>query len=248
MIAQDLLKLVMNTGELPMDSSGESFTEAVRLIPKRFFIVIVDDDMWVAGSNGTILKGLSDPEIPVELVSFDASISGNQVNLVWKTATEVNNKGFEVDRKLNGENWTNIGFVSGKGTTSENSVYSFTDNLTRSTKAWYRLKQIDFNGTYEYSKIVEVDLSVPTRFDLAQNYPNPFNPTTSIKYSIAAKSMVELKIYNILGKEIAKLVSDIQDAGNYEVKFNAQNLSSGVYFYELNAGSFSAKKKMVLIK
>ncbi|NWF90025.1 MAG: T9SS type A sorting domain-containing protein [Ignavibacteriaceae bacterium] len=213
-----------------------------------YSIAIVDNDLWISGSNGTILKGFSDPEVPVELISFDATVSANKVTLVWKTATEQNNKGFEVERKLNGENWTSIGFVHGKGTTSETSVYSFSDNLTRSSKAWYRLKQQDFNGSYEYSKIVEVNLSLPTKFDLAQNYPNPFNPTTSIKYSLAAKSMVELKIYNILGKEIVKLVNDVQDAGNYEVKFNAQNLSSGVYFYELNAGSFSAKKKMMLIK
>lgn len=204
--------------------------------------------MWLSGTQGTIIKGYVDPAIPVEMVSFNASVSGNSVNLTWKTATEINNKGFDVERKYDGETWNKIAFVAGKGTTTETMVYSYSDNNLKKGNISYRLKQIDFDGSFEYSNIVELEVGAPDKFELAQNYPNPFNPVTLIKYSLAAKSKVELKIYNILGKEVAKLVNEIQDAGSYEVRFNAANLSSGVYFYELNAGSFNSKKKMVLLK
>lgn len=228
---------------------GDTWSKAKLVSSNTLYsIAIVGNDMWISGSNGNILRGFSDPDLPVELLSFTASVSGNSVNLIWKTATELNNKGFEIERKLDNANWVNVGFVPGKGTTSEPSIYKFTDKLERQIKALYRLKQINFDGSYEYSNIIEVDLSTPIKFDLAQNYPNPFNPATSIKYSLAAKSKVELRIYNILGKEVAALVNNFQEAGNYEVQFDAKNLSSGVYFYELKAGNFTAKKKMMLIK
>jgi len=228
---------------------GTSWTKAKKMTGNTLYsFAVAGDDLWISGSNGTILKGYTDPTVPVELVSFNASVSGNNVNLIWKTASEINNKGFDVERKFEGESWVKIGFVTGKGTTSEPSNYKYSDNVEKTSKVAYRLRQVDFDGSFEYSNVVELDLTTPEKFDLAQNYPNPFNPTTSIKYSLAAKSQVELKIYNILGKEIMRLVNNVQDAGNYEVQFNAQNLSSGVYFYELKAGSFSAKKKMMLIK
>lgn len=213
-----------------------------------YSFTVVGDNMWLSGTQGTIIKGYVDPAIPVEMVSFNASVSGNSVNLTWKTATEINNKGFDVERKYDGETWNKIAFVAGKGTTTETMVYSYSDNNLKKGNISYRLKQIDFDGSFEYSNIVELEVGAPDKFELAQNYPNPFNPVTLIKYSLAAKSKVELKIYNILGKEVAKLVNEIQDAGSYEVRFNAANLSSGVYFYELNAGSFNSKKKMVLLK
>lgn len=228
---------------------GNSWTKSKPVTGNTLYsFAVVGNDMWISGTQGTILKGFVDPLIPVEMVSFNASVSGNSVNLVWKTATELNNKGFEVERKYEAGNWTKIAFVSGNGTTTETNVYSYTDNAVKNGKVSYRLKQVDFDGSFEYSDIVEANIGTPDKFELLQNYPNPFNPTTSIKYTLPAKSKVELRIYNILGKEVANLVNEMQDAGSYEVSFNASGLSSGVYFYELNAGSFNSKKKMVLIK
>jgi photosystem II stability/assembly factor-like uncharacterized protein len=228
---------------------GTSWTSSKPVSGNAMYsISIVNNDMWISGGNGTILKGYSDPNIPVELVSFNASVNGKDINLVWKTATELNNSGFEVERRYANAGWEKIGFVAGKGTTTEISHYSYTDTPAKTGVIQYRLKQVDYDGTFEYSQIVEVDLTAPVKFALSQNYPNPFNPATSIKYSLAAKSKVELKVYNILGKEVALLVNETQDAGNYEVQFNAEKLSSGIYIYELNAGAFSAKKKMMLVK
>jgi len=209
---------------------------------------VVGDDMWLSGMGGTLLKGHANPFTPVELVSFNASVSGNEVNLSWQTATEVNNSGFEIEKSLAGTNWSKIGFVKGKGSTSEATTYRFVDSPNKNGKISYRLKQVDFDGSYTYSNVIEVNLSAPVDFALAQNYPNPFNPVTTINYSIAEKAVVELKVYDILGKQVVTLVNQTQDAGNYSVAFDASKLSSGVYCYELNAGQFSAKKKMILMK
>ncbi|HEX7358423.1 MAG TPA: T9SS type A sorting domain-containing protein [Ignavibacteriaceae bacterium] len=186
--------------------------------------------------------------IPVELASFSANVSGRNVMLNWITATELNNSGFEIERSADNLMWNKIGSVSGKGTTTEKSYYSFEDNNPVNGKSYYRLKQMDYDGSFEYSNTVEVDVNIPIKFSLEQNYPNPFNPTTSIKYTINSKQNVQLSVYNVLGKEIALLVNEEKPAGNYEVNFDASNLSSGVYFYELRAGDFVDMKKMILIK
>jgi hypothetical protein len=231
------------------NNGGTSWAVAKKVATNSLFsICVVGDDMWLAGNGGTILKGFSDSNIPVELTSFNAAVSGKTVNLTWKTATELNNSGFDVERKYSGKNWQKVVFVKGRGTTSEISEYSFVDKPEKTGVVQYRLKQMDLDGTYEYSKVVEVDLTLPDKYELSQNYPNPFNPTTSIKYSLAANSRVELKIYNILGKEVAQLVNEVQEAGSYEINFNAANLTSGVYIYELNTGSFKFQRKMILIK
>ena len=201
--------------------------------------------------------------VPVELVSFSANVSNNSVALNWITATELNNAGFEIQRKqvfsqqslVGNEEWNVLGLVIGKGTTTESQSYSFVDQNLSTGKYIYRLKQIDFDGSFTYSNEIEVDLSLPTSLSLEQNYPNPFNPTTTIKYTIpnVALSGVEgsrviLKVYDVLGNEVATLVNEIQPAGNYELNFNAALLPSGVYFYKLQAGSFSETKRMVLLK
>ncbi len=197
--------------------------------------------------------------IPVELTSFTAIASTGNVVLNWVTATELNNSGFQIERHKTkdetGEEWENIGFVNGNGTTTETHAYSFVDQNTVAGKSYYRLKQIDFDGSFEYSNIVEVDINLPIEFSLEQNYPNPFNPSTKIKYSIpnvtlsgVEGSRVILKVFDILGKEIAILVNEEKSAGNYEVKFDASKLSSGVYFYQLQAGSFIETRKMILIR
>ena len=179
--------------------------------------------------------------VPVELTSFVANVIDGNVVLNWITATELNNSGFEIQKgshtstSLNVTDWESIGFVNGNSTTTEKSFYSFADHSPVAGKSFYRLKQIDFDGSFEYSNIVEVDLTLPLEFSLEQNYPNPFNPATSIKYTLSSKQNVQLLVYNVLGKEIATLVNEEKPAGNYEVNFDASKLSSGVYFYQLQA-------------
>jgi len=189
------------------------------------------------------------PPIPVELVSFKASHINGLVNLEWSTASELNNIGFEIERKSNNENYMMIGFVEGQGTTTESNYYSFIDRVTKiSSRIAYRLKQIDYNGNYKYSNEVFVEIPGLSDFTLYQNYPNPFNPNTKIKYSVPQPSDVNIKVVNILGNEIATLVNKEKPAGSYEVEFDASGIPSGVYFYQLKAGSFVETKKMVLMK
>jgi hypothetical protein len=187
--------------------------------------------------------------IPVELVSFSASAAASVVTLSWLTATELNNQGFEIERSSERTNWRTIGFREGKGTTSEPQQYSYSDILSgvESSKLYYRLKQVDFNGSFEYSDIVEVEIA-PSVFSLSQNYPNPFNPTTTIIYQVPGLSFITLKVYDVLGNEIESLINEEKQAGNYEIEFNATNLPSGIYFYKLQAGNFVETKKMVLMK
>jgi len=193
-------------------------------------------------------------QIPVELTSFVASVIDGNVVLNWTTATELNNSGFEIQKGnhtstlLSVTEWESIGFVNGNGTSTETHTYSFTDQNPVTGKSYYRLKQIDFDGSYEYSNVIEVDLTLPIEFSLEQNYPNPFNPITIIQYTISSKQNVQLLVYNVLGKEIAMLVNEEKPAGNYEVNFDASKLSSGVYFYQLQAGDFIEIKKMLLLK
>ncbi len=233
---------------------------------------------------GTKVGGIRyEQQVPVELVSFDITSENNTVLLQWKTATEINNKGFEVQRSEGGgqrsemgdqNGWKKIGFVEGYGTSTEEKNYSFTNADLTTGDFFYRLKQIDFNGSYTYSNIVEVKINQPDKFSLSQNYPNPFNPTTTINYTIPnvisspagreRNLFVTLKVYNVLGKEVETLVNEEKLPGVYSVEFNSyfdksagrgQNLSSGIYFYQLTvvpngrqAGSFSSTKKMILLK
>ncbi len=217
---------------------------------------------WAVGSNGAILY-TPNGGLPVELVSFTAEVDEDAVILNWKTATELNNKGFEIERKAGskqstvGNGWVKIGYVAGFGSTTETKTYSFTDDNVASGKYSYRLKQIDFDGTYKYSEIVEVEVEIPNKFVLQQNYPNPFNPSTKIKFTILESpllggdgrgGLVTLKVYDVLGNEVATLVNEEKPAGSYEVGFDATGLPSGVYFYKLQAGKYIGIKKMVLLR
>ena len=187
-------------------------------------------------------------KLPVELKSFSASVSDGFVNLTWSTATETNNKGFEIQRKANGNDFAAIGYVQGKGTTTQIQSYSFVDNDVQSGKYQYRLKQIDLDGSYSFSNVVEVIMN-PTEYGLAQNYPNPFNPSTTISFSLAKESNVNLKVFNLLGQEIISLVNnEFMNAGSYSYKFDASTLASGTYIYRLEAGDFVQTKKMTLTK
>ncbi len=189
--------------------------------------------------------------LPVELLEFRAQRLERGVELIWTTASEKNNAGFEIqmmndERRLTNE-WKTLGFVKGNGTTSDAKSYSFVDR-TATGKVQYRLKQIDFDGTFEILPTVEVDAGLPRSFELGQNYPNPFNPTTVISYQLPVSSDIKLVIYDMLGRELQTLVNTKQEAGRYSLSFNASTLASGVYFYRLQAGTFSQTKKMLLIK
>jgi hypothetical protein len=194
----------------------------------------------------------SDTTIDVELISFLASLDNKKVNLIWSTATETNNKGFFIERKFENSHWEQIGFVEGFGTTTEIKNYRFTDNLelySYNGIISYRLKQVDYDGKYKYSHEVKIEADlIPYEFLLYQNYPNPFNPTTKITWQSPVGSMQTLKIYDVLGNEVATLVNEEKSAGYYEVAFDGSSLPSGIYFYRLTAGEFVQTKKMMLMK
>ena len=190
-----------------------------------------------------------DTPIPVELTSFTAVGNNNVVELNWETATEINNLMFEIERRTEASEFTTIGYVDGAGTTTEPQSYSYIDRNVENGSYFYRLKQIDYDGTYEYSSTVEVEVTVmPASFNLEQNYPNPFNPSTSIKYSIPVSGNVRLSVYNLVGEEVAVLVNGNIEAGTFEVTFDASNLPSGVYLYKLQSANTVQTKKMMLLK
>jgi hypothetical protein len=196
------------------------------------------------------LASISAP-LPVELESFTAEISDNTVILKWQTETEVDNYGFDIERKsenTGSQTWKKIGFIEGNGNSNSPKLYSFVDGNVDLGKYYYHLKQVDTDGSFTYSEIIEVDLGSPTKFEISQNYPNPFNPSTTISYSVPAKEFVSIKVYDVLGKEVTTLVNDEKPAGSYEIEFNATASPSGVYFYQLKAGDFVETKKMILLK
>ena len=192
--------------------------------------------------------------LPVELSSFTASTIGSTVKLIWRTETEVNNYGFEVERKVLGlqlpvSSWEKIGLVNGNGNSNSPKNYSFTDsNPIGGSKFQYRLKQIDNDGQYEYSKAIEVNLEAPKKFELSQNYPNPFNPVTTIRYNIPEAANVKLTLFNILGQEIRTLVNEFKESGVQTVNFDASELNSGMYIYKLESGTAVQTRKMILLK
>ena len=240
-------------------------------------------DLAIGAARKPVMLFLAEPSlIPVELLSFTYELNNNDVSLNWATATEKNNRGFELERRCisscaepneNNHLWIKIGFIYGRGTTSQTSFYSFCDKNLTDGKYSYRLKQIDFDGSFKYYALPEIiEINSQKKFELYQNYPNPFNPSTKIRYSIPRSTeyysvlqKVTLKVYDILGKEVVTLVNEEKPAGTYEVEFNSNrhfgeggNLTSGVssksgytssvYFYQLRVGSFVETKKMLLIR
>ncbi len=215
----------------------------------RFVSVQPGWDWWWAVDNVCIYG--SDP-IPVELTSFTATADYGVVNLQWITATETNNQGFEVQRS-NGSDFEAIAFVDGHGTTTQSQAYTYSDKSVEVGSYTYRLKQVDFDGTFEYSNVIEVDVPAPAEFGLDQNYPNPFNPSTKIAFQLAVDSKVSLKIFDVLGQEVATLVNTNLVAGSHNVNFDASALNSGVYLYRIEAtgidgANFIDVKKMILTK
>lgn len=186
--------------------------------------------------------------VPVELTSFTATAQDQQVTLNWSTATELNNNGFEIQRSLNNSDFVTVGYVKGKGTTTNNTDYVYVDRNLAQGNYSYRLKQIDFNGQYEYSEVINVLVASLDKYALVQNYPNPFNPSTKIGYILKDNANVKLSVYNSLGEEVAVLVNDLQEQGYHQINFDASGLPSGIYYYTINAGDFVQTKKMLLIK
>lgn len=192
--------------------------------------------------------GFIDPLLPIELSSFTSAVNGRNVTLNWITSEEINNSGFDIERKQSGS-WTKLGSISGNGTSVLSHEYSFTDRNLASGNYQYRLKQIDYNGNFEYFNLNnEVNVGIPAKFELSQNYPNPFNPSTQINFDIPTDSKVNIKLFDMSGKEVITLVNEFKTSGYYTVNFNAAGLSSGVYFYSIAADNFSATKKMMLVK
>lgn len=211
----------------------------------------------VAGTNLADLQASADAAafkynnfiLPVELSSFTASVNLNgDVELQWITETEINNHGFTVERKTENSDFISIGFVKGNGTTTERKVYSYVDKNLEAGKYIYRLKQIDYNGQFEYSKEVEVDVMPIKEFALNQNYPNPFNPSTVISWQSPVDSWQTLKVYDLLGNEVATLFDGFRTAGKYSVRIDMSELSAGTYYYQLRVGEFIQTKKMTLLK
>jgi len=234
---EDLFGLSVAT---PGDVNGDGISDIIIGAPYNDF---------TGTDAGKAYLYLSTPTIPVEFTSFGAIYNKNDITLHWETATELNNKGFNVERRIDKNEWKSIVFIKGNGNSTSPKEYSYIDNdlFSGGTKFQYRLKQIDYDGSFEYTEIVEVE-TVPQQYELSQNYPNPFNPSTSIRYSIPKQSNVSLKVYDILGNEVANLVNEEKDQGVYTVNFNAIGLSSGIYFYTLRADGFVQTKKMLLIK
>ena len=208
-------------------------------------ITITNPDGQVA--TGVGILQIDDP-MPVELTSFSATTIGKDVKLSWNTATEVNNYGFEVERSVVKGEWNKIGFVNGNGNSNSPKSYSFVDDKVNAGKYSYRLKQIDNDGQFEYSKVIEIDVNGAKKFELTQNYPNPFNPTKRIQFQLPTTGMVKLTLYNLLGQEIKTLVNEVKDAGTHTVNFDASDLNSGVYVYKIESGSFTQTRKMTLVK
>jgi len=189
--------------------------------------------------------------IPVELTSFEARKMDNKVYLTWSTATETNNDRFELYKKYSdSDEWILLGTIKGNGTTTELNTYEFVDNdASKLSTYYYQLKQIDYDGSFNYSKIIAVNNNeLPNSFVLKQNYPNPFNPNTVIEYSIPKNCIVELAVYDVLGNLVERIESGYREAGNYKDVFDASKLSSGVYYYQLKADNFIQVKKMMLLK
>jgi hypothetical protein len=190
-----------------------------------------------------------DAPLPVELSSFTSVIYKNNVTLKWTTSAETNNAGFDIERSATQNDWRKIGFVAGRGNSAATTDYTFSDKGISEGVYNYRLKQTDFNGNFEYFNLSnEVNIGVPSEYNLAQNYPNPFNPSTKIDFDLPENGNVSIVLYDMSGKEVATLVNEPKTAGYYSVQFNAADLSSGIYIYSIRANDFSAVRKMMLVK
>lgn len=203
--------------------------------------------------SGTICFGA----LPVTLISFESKINKNDVKLIWVTDNEINNAGFDVERTTitaSGiEGWKKIAYIQGKGNTSWRSIYMYEDKKLQSAAYKYRIKQIDYNGSYEYFELAnDIAIGKPGVFSVGQNYPNPSNPKSKIDFELPVNGRVTITLYNILGEEVATIINEVKDAGYYSAEFDGSSLASGMYFYRIHSEGegqrFMKTMKMILVK
>ncbi len=233
-------------------NGGASWTP-ISIPSSGYQVVSVDSMTQFAAQSSGFYKLEAPWFVPVELSSFSAQLVNSDVILNWTTATELNNQGFEIEHSEDNDYFTKIGFVPGFGTTSESKSYSFKISNIKSGLQYYRLRQIDFDGTSTTYNSVEVTGPVPNSFALNQNHPNPFNPSTTISFSLPVEAKINIKLFNMLGQEVAQIADNEFEAGNHSIVFNANNLSSGTYAYTLeakgaNGNNYISTKKMLLLK
>jgi hypothetical protein len=211
------------------------------------------DDQLVAttGVFGEFVLASDSNPLPVELTSFEAQVKGEKVRLMWHTASETRNAGFDIQRQRSGvTGWTNVGFVEGHGTTAEPQTYSFVDESVPyvAGRLAYRLKQVDTDGTVTYSEEVEVLSDTPDQLALRGNFPNPFGVSTTIRYEVPIDGAIRLTVYDMLGRRVRTLINEEQEAGRKEVVFNARGLSSGVYLLQLEANANTRTRKILIVR
>ena len=230
-----------------------SIAQTIVISPGAELNVINNAD--ICAQNGNISGNLTGNgsqcgiAMPVKLTSYFSTVNKNYVNIFWITETEINNSGFDIEKKFSGGDWQKIGFANGNGTTQSQKKYTFTDLNQKAGKYNYRLKQIDYNGNFTYYQLPQdITIIAPVLYTISQNYPNPFNPITKIDFEIPENAKIILSIFDITGRLIATPVNGKKEAGYYSVDFDGSNLSSGVYFYKIEAGKYAAVKKMILLK
>ena len=234
----------------PNDGSEDIIVPNIATTQARIRVEAVGNVFFdISNVNFTITE---DP-IPVELTAFFALTFEDGIMLKWTTATETNNAGFSVERSSNNIDFTEITFVEGNGTTTEIKDYSYFDKISEAGVYYYRLKQVDFDGSFYYSNTVQIEINAPKVFILSQNYPNPFNPSTIISFSLPVDSRVTIDLFNTLGEKVDVIVDSDLSIGHHEINFDASSLTNGVYYYKINAqgkdgSDFNSTKKMVLMK
>lgn len=220
--------------------------DAVNDVGLKLYNTLYDNAQYIGFDNFKI-QGI-DPVLPVELESFTVTKTNNNVLIRWQTLSEINNDRFEIERSNNNIDYEKIGEVKGKGNSSSKIYYTFTDNSAKLGTYYYRLKQIDIDGSFEYSQVVKLEFNKPLEFGMSQNFPNPFNPLTKIEFSLPNFSYVSIDLFNLIGQKVATIIEGDFDAGYHKAEFNASELSSGLYLYKITAGEFTQIKKMMIVK
>jgi hypothetical protein len=202
------------------------------------------------GNDGYAFSTMEETPLLVTLSSMSHVVSRNNVKLIWDVIQEYNNKGFYIERTVDGLNeWKKISFVNGRGNANSPMTYTFSDSKLKSGKYKYRIRQVDYSGfEFYYNLKNTVEIGTPDKFSLMQNYPNPFNPVTKIDFDIPVDENVSLKLYDITGRLVRTLIDEKLSAGYYTVEFFSGNLASGVYFYQLRTASFVTSRKMTVLK
>lgn len=255
-LSQSYLGVSYNNGD-PSNSTEISLIQKITFTNSAINFILSDNTTTSKGLSTIFRLTFSGTDggnlLPVELESFTVFLNGCNVFIQWRTLTEVRNSGFDIEKTVSSKefllgSWKKIGFVKGYVLSNSPKDYSFTDSVNGGEKLYYRLKQIDTDGKYQYSKIVEVEVGIPLNYQLKQNFPNPFNPRTRILYYLPVDGFVTLKVFDALGREEASLVNEIKKAGSYEVTFNGSPLASGIYICKMSSKNFNSSIKMLLLK